>query len=228
MSWTHSKAKAASTVPRQGEAASWCRKRTGRPRRRRGVGRASSTEGWSMSTPRTVARGTRGPGRCSTSRLRSRRRAPGSRGGEGVVTSDAGEGRAEPVLEPRTVGVGLGLPSVRAELVPADAASVPVDLQQLGQLRTDGPEHPGERARGRRGSSRRSAPRPCWPGWRSDARRGRRRTRPPAGRPRPAARATRGRSGPGCQSVGRARPQWPDRRRPVSGTTPDGLRDRPT
>jgi hypothetical protein len=79
----------------------------------------------------------------------------------------------------------------------------------------------------RPGSSRPSSPRRCWPGSRSDARRGRRRTPPPAVRPRPAAQAIHGHSGPGCRCAGRCRPDSPDRPRRGSGTNPDDLRDRP-
>lgn len=63
--------------------------------------------------------------------------------GEGVVDrGHAGECGAELLLVPRAIVVGLGLPSVIAEVVPADAASVPVDLEEPRKYGSDRPEHP--------------------------------------------------------------------------------------
>ncbi len=70
-------------------------------------------------------------------------RTQATRSGEGVVDrGHAGECGAELLLVPRAIGVGLGLPSVIAEVVPADAASVPVDLEEPRKYGSDRPEHP--------------------------------------------------------------------------------------
>ena len=63
----------------------------------------------------------------------------------GVHLGHAGEGAGELLLVPGPVAVGLRLARLGAELVPADPAAGAVGLEQVGQLRADGGEHPGER-----------------------------------------------------------------------------------
>ena len=78
------------------------------------------------------------------------------------MLSTSGE-RVRQLAEPGPVHVGLSFARIGSELLPADPAAGAVRLEQAGRCRSDGGEHPGASARGRRGSARRSAPRPGLP-----------------------------------------------------------------
>ena len=161
--------------------------------------------------PRARRRGRREPARWSTSRHPSRRRATRARRrrGDRAPRGRRRARRASRCSYHGTIGVGLALAGVGAEVVPA------ARRRRGGRPRaaagSAGPTAPNIRASGagRPGCSRRSAPRHARRRSRRPARRRSPSSTRRAARRRPAARATRGRSADGCRCARRARARWP-------------------